>query len=81
MLFVLESCWDIIIGIISEISIMSSLLFETCFFYFIFNTITLSLVSPGFRFENQREQLSQQSCNIEQQNYAICSMRDTKTTV
>ena len=32
-------------------------------------------------FENQRDMLSNQSFNIEQQNMAIQSMRDTKTTV
>ncbi|CAG5114469.1 unnamed protein product [Candidula unifasciata] len=32
-------------------------------------------------YENQRDQLGQQSFNLEQQNYAIQSLKDTKTTV
>jgi charged multivesicular body protein 5 len=32
-------------------------------------------------YENQREQLGQQSFNLEQQNFAIQSLKDTKTTV
>lgn len=32
-------------------------------------------------YENQRDNLMQQSFNIEQQNYAIQSLKDTKTTV
>lgn len=32
-------------------------------------------------YENQRDQLMQQSFNIEQQNFAIQSIKDTKTTV
>jgi len=34
-----------------------------------------------FRYENQRENLSNQSFNIEQQNFAIQQVKDTKTTV
>ena len=34
-----------------------------------------------FRYENQREQLMNQSFNLEQSNYAIQSLKDTKTTV
>lgn len=33
------------------------------------------------RYEGQRDQLSQQSFNMEQANYTIQSLRDTKTTV
>ena len=36
---------------------------------------------PYFRYENQRENLSNQSFNIEQQNFAIQQIKDTKTTV
>uniref|UniRef100_A0A0B7AWI6 Charged multivesicular body protein 5 n=1 Tax=Arion vulgaris TaxID=1028688 RepID=A0A0B7AWI6_9EUPU len=32
-------------------------------------------------YENQRDQLSQQSFNLEQQNFAVQSLKDTKTTV
>jgi len=32
-------------------------------------------------YENQRDQLSQQSFNMEQSNYALQTMKDTKTTV
>lgn len=33
------------------------------------------------RYEQQREQLSNQSFNLEQSNYAIQTLKDTKTTV
>jgi charged multivesicular body protein 5 len=34
-----------------------------------------------FRYESQRENLSNQSFNLEQQNYNIQNIKDTKTTV
>lgn len=34
-----------------------------------------------FRYEGQREQLAQQSFNMEQANYTIQTLKDTKTTV
>ena len=34
-----------------------------------------------FRYESQRENLSNQSFNIEQQNFSIQQIKDTKTTV
>lgn len=33
------------------------------------------------RYEGQREQLAQQSFNMEQANYTIQTLKDTKTTV
>lgn len=33
------------------------------------------------RYESQREQLAQQSFNMEQANYTIQTLKDTKTTV
>ena len=41
----------------------------------------LDIVDISSRYENQRENLAQQSFNIEQQNYNIQSLKDTKTTV
>ena len=35
----------------------------------------------GCRYEQQREQLDNQSFNLEQSNYAIQTLKDTKTTV
>lgn len=34
-----------------------------------------------FRYENQRDNLMQQSFNMEQTNYTIQNLKDTKTTV
>lgn len=35
----------------------------------------------SLRYEGQREQLAQQSFNMEQANYTIQTLKDTKTTV
>ena len=47
--------------------------------YFLIFTI-VDMTSFG-RYEGQRDQLAQQSFNMEQANYTIQSLKDTKTTV
>ena len=47
----------------------------------IFHRYYLNQYEFFFRYENQREQLSNQSFNLEQQNFAVQSLKDTKTTV
>jgi len=41
----------------------------------------LRILKQKRSYENQRDQLGQQSFNLEQQNFAVQSLRDTKTTV
>lgn len=42
---------------------------------------SLNGICFGHRYENQRDNLAQQSFNMEQANYTIQSLKDTKTTV
>jgi len=70
-------CWSQD-GIFLQIfTTLYSAIFFTCLTQIIFIFLHLLLL----RYEQQRENLSNQSFNIEQQNFSIQQIKDTKTTV
>jgi len=44
-------------------------------------SVSLHVIMLSSRYESQRDNLMQQSFNMEQTNYTIQSLKDTKTTV
>lgn len=54
---------------------------NTCPFQNAVKAKAMRVLKQRKMYENQRDQLSQQSFNLEQANFAIQSVKDTKTTV